>query len=328
MPPGRLVQASARIPAVEPFLVAYATSTLRPSIPMPPVPSAHASGEDSRFGMYGQYVLRAVPDDWIAGDDSAGDQSTKPGEKVGRILREEGIQTHVPYATRPTDPKAFPRFSPCRRRGGISLRRGDVAARVVVAIVVVGTLFVLPDGFVDRATALAWTQTSQTDFEAGVAWNVDTAGSPGDVTLIPSPTDWIKDAANPVFEGQSAWDFTSVFPGTILHDGATYRMWFDGQGSAVGIGVATSPDGRLWTEDPANPIFTGTLGWESGVVVEPTVLREANGTYSMWYRGGVTGAAEIGKAWSPDGLSWTRWAAPVLLRTAPWESSALFQPSV
>lgn len=178
-------------------------------------------------------------------------------------------------------------------------------------------LFILPTGFVGEATALTWTQSTQSEFESGMAWNVDTASSMGDVSLMPSQTDWIKYALNPVL--------TNAAVGSVVLEGSTYRLYFE-RGAAVHL--ATSPDGKTWTEDPGNPVFTAQLPWEMGSISEPNVVREIDGSYSMWYRGAFTGSGQIGHATSPDGVTWDRADTPVLSPSAGWESSGVFGPSV
>ena len=77
-----------------------------------------------------------------------------------------------------------------------------------------------------------------------------------------------------------AWDELVVRPGTVIHEGATYKMWYNGYSSAPGnpgrIGYAESPDGISWTKYEDNPVLDSgppaardslDVGWPSGVDV-------------------------------------------------------------
>lgn len=67
-------------------------------------------------------------------------------------------------------------------------------------------------------------------------------------------TTWIKHGSNPVIT--ESWDGGPAHAGTILLDGATYRMWLaGGMGPSQGIGYAESTDGVAWTMHPGNPVL-------------------------------------------------------------------------
>jgi predicted GH43/DUF377 family glycosyl hydrolase len=111
------------------------------------------------------------------------------------------------------------------------------------------------------------------------------------------------------------YDSLGVATPSVIKDGATYKMWFTGQGdnppaTAQAIGYAESQDGITWTRPFTTPVFTGQ-GPPSNdrFVAEPTVLKEGP-LYRMWYAGyrEVQGRqlGDIYYATSTDGVTWRR----------------------
>lgn len=116
---------------------------------------------------------------------------------------------------------------------------------------------------------------------------------------------------------------------TVLRTPDQYVLYYTPK--AVGIGMATSPDGISWTKhnDPtttkppfanSDPVFTaGTTGaWDSSFVM-PTVLYTDRG-WEMFYDGSSDGGNtwNLGYATSPDGITWNRFGdKPVM--TSPSE---------
>ena len=80
---------------------------------------------------------------------------------------------------------------------------------------------------------------------------------------------------------------------------------------------ATSPDGKIWTKHPINPVLSPTESWEGKVGV-PWAWKEGN-TWYMLYRGDnpSIGADATGLATSSDGINWVKHPLnPVLMSTA------------
>ena len=86
-----------------------------------------------------------------------------------------------------------------------------------------------------------------------------------------------------------------------------------------------------WVEHPQNPIITKSFGWESGIVLSPSVILH-NDTLKMWYTGSTSlfNPASIGYAWSLDGINWTKYNKnPVMKsRTNEWDNSGIAVPIV
>lgn len=121
---------------------------------------------------------------------------------------------------------------------------------------------------------------------------------------------------------------------SVIRDGDVYRMWFTNADSRdrTGIAQAESRDGTVWQvwKPPggADPVIDLTLAppsgaWDSPGIETAHVVRTPEGRYRLYYsgnrppEGSVTYA--IGMAESPDGVTWTRGAKPVLEPVYDWE---------
>jgi predicted GH43/DUF377 family glycosyl hydrolase len=93
----------------------------------------------------------------------------------------------------------------------------------------------------------------------------------------------------------------------ILDDGV-YKMWYTGETYSLAgwrIFHATSPDGITWTRQ-GMVMDLGFAGvYDSWGLAHVGVLKEMDGTYSMWYSGYDGSNYRILHATSSDGLSWT-----------------------
>lgn len=102
----------------------------------------------------------------------------------------------------------------------------------------------------------------------------------------------------------------------IVKRGSTYYLYCSclTEDRTTGyIGLATSPDGNVWTEHPSSPILSkGDVGsWESIRVQFPKITFK-DGTYYMLYSG-VGAYSDIGLATSTDGVQWGKYSGnPVL----------------
>jgi hypothetical protein len=136
---------------------------------------------------------------------------------------------------------------------------------------------------------------------------------------------WIKHAGNPLPSlapgPPGTFDDFGSNPGSVLFDGATYRMWctvIETNGPAADswrIGYATSPDGITWTKHPEPVVQITQPPWEEDLLFTPEVV-EIPGGYAMWYSSWERSPAilvRIGYAVSTDGVHWGKWSDnPVL----------------
>ena len=79
------------------------------------------------------------------------------------------------------------------------------------------------------------------------------------------------------------------------------------------VSAAFPPTDSSWTRSPAPgvPVLNASLSWEGACVCENVALYDAaRAEFVMFYRGGW-GTQMVGRATSPDGLSWEKHATPV-----------------
>ena len=129
-----------------------------------------------------------------------------------------------------------------------------------------------------------------------------------------------------------AWDSLLVGRPSVLHDGETFRMWFDGRRdlppgspsagvpksptSRRAVGLATSKDGLTWTRHPGNPVFGQDAG---GVDVE----RGGDG-YLMVYESHEGTRAATG----PDGVAWRDLGLIVARSGGPLDAAGQVTPAL
>jgi hypothetical protein len=124
----------------------------------------------------------------------------------------------------------------------------------------------------------------------------------------PDGVHWTKYDGNPVLDvGPSGgWDTTNVFYPYVLHNGGAYEMWYSGyNGSAYGIGHATSTNGVSWDRQPDNPVITtgAADSWDSKYVLASSVIAQC-GALKMWYTGrDASNVNRIGYAVSADAIT-------------------------
>jgi hypothetical protein len=130
------------------------------------------------------------------------------------------------------------------------------------------------------------------------------------------------------------WESTETAPGTVLFEGGVFKLWYHGGATSTAggtyspnesIGYATSPDGLTWTKYSGNPILShGTSGSFDLEAANPVVFNLGAlglGTgYRMYYTGSATGTSglSLAMATSPDGISWTKYAANPIIANARW----------
>ena len=217
--------------------------------------------------------------------------------------------------------------------------------------------------------------TSALTFASASAPQIGYASSPDGIT-------WTKYASNPVMKTDQSgdWDNLGVMTPSVIKNGSTYQMWYTGinvnavsletnlmgatsvsgietalvNGVNVAICYATSPDGYTWTKNFGPVLQKSSLStdWNGYGVFAPSVVLNADGTYSMWYTGGkgslstlfsylnktvtlnnlfLTGASTaIGCATSTNGTTWTQAASNPILNEGSgnaWDNSGVAFPS-
>ncbi|MDI6765617.1 MAG: beta-propeller fold lactonase family protein [Bacteroidota bacterium] len=113
-------------------------------------------------------------------------------------------------------------------------------------------------------------------------------------------------------------DFLRTWAPWIIKEGSTYRMWHSDYYIWVGgdwssyISHITSADGINWGNEQTVLTGSGDLSdYDDYCTDNPSVVREADGTYSMYYHVsqrpavGVSGHFNIVRATSADGINWS-----------------------
>jgi len=165
---------------------------------------------------------------------------------------------------------------------------------------------------------------------------------------------WIEVSEDPVFDGTDLGyvGVAALASSALVEDDGTWVLYFytwDSAGWPAGrskIGRATAPaPAGPWTADPQPVLFPGPEGsWDEFAVLAPTVIRTDTG-YEMYFSGRTRDQAMIGRATSPDGITWTKYddpdtstalytqSDPVLLPGNPqegnvWDQRNVMQPRV
>lgn len=141
---------------------------------------------------------------------------------------------------------------------------------------------------------------------------------------------WSAVGADPVF----TFDGGQVHTGLVIDDG-TWVVYFDsmsgkdeeGSHRSIGRASAPAPEGP-WTVDSGPVLEPGEAGaWDETAVFQPAAVGGPDG-YVMFYAGAGGAVSSIGRATSPDGITWTKDPAPVLVPNEEWEGEELTRPDV
>ena len=164
-------------------------------------------------------------------------------------------------------------------------------------------------------------------------------------------TTWYKYENNPVLQRDTVIanlpnDLIAISDPWVLFEDGVYKMWYTCGGLNYPpdtllrsrICYATSTDGINWEKYEDNPVmdvdYSGS--WDSSGVETVTIIIDndapATERYKMWYAGQYfnTYRYDIGYAYSPDGINWTKHPAPVMNvgSASEWDSGFLEGPSV
>lgn len=113
---------------------------------------------------------------------------------------------------------------------------------------------------------------------------------------------WEKCGRNPIFCANPEKEYEQARIGAcdVLREEDGYLMFYIGYRDihTACICAARSADGITgWERVPENPLVTPTPGaWDENSCYKPTVIREADGTYRLWYNGRSNDKEYVGYA--------------------------------
>jgi hypothetical protein len=111
----------------------------------------------------------------------------------------------------------------------------------------------------------------------------------------------------------------------VLKDGAEYKLYYSANDiqNFWRVGLAVSSDGLHWTKVPGRTVtgavldLGGTGTFDAACAYQPSVVKERDDLYRMWYRGcdqagpfGGPSRGTIGYAESNDGINWVKMPQP------------------
>jgi len=170
-----------------------------------------------------------------------------------------------------------------------------------------------------------------TDDTIWKGWGISGAGL-GYFTALSPYGPWTPDVGNPILSPTEAWESGALAHPWVIKESATsYKMLYTGGSVTVDaqIGLATSPDGIVWTKYALNPVLSPDAGepWRSVTVFCPCFTPMINGLYRLYFNGkfipgGMADYSMVGCANSSDLINWTMGVNnPILTATRVWEGT-------
>ncbi len=142
---------------------------------------------------------------------------------------------------------------------------------------------------------------------------------------------WHKEP-NPVFEGTSNWNYSSVSSSVIKNDSG-YYLYYSARAnfsSNYVIGVAYSKDGVKFEGNYDKPILSPTQNWESTSIYWPSIVSDGNQFVMVYMNGSGGTRSAFGIAKSNDGILWQKLTSnPIFSWTKyhnAWSSSEIAYP--
>jgi len=131
-------------------------------------------------------------------------------------------------------------------------------------------------------------------FKVGSNFNMLYAGFDGTHYKIGLATSsdgitWTKSSQNPILSpGPSGtWDEHSVITGALTEHDGTYYLMYIGQimPATESVGLATSPDGMVWSKYSGNPVFVPAApgNWDNRILYGSMIFKDS--LFHYWYSG-------------------------------------------
>lgn len=238
-------------------------------------------------------------------------------------LRDKRPSSHASFAA------IQPKLNRSRRLANVRFHALQLLAGLAAIAIVVGlgtaVLTLLQD---TRPPAL--TPTAPTPSPAITAPPLETTL---DFVLQPRP------ALSSAQTDTAEWPARLLHPGDVVWHNGRFHFFFngsDGWPAEIGIGYATSPDGRRWQPAATGPVFTGEgVAYTDFTILASSVLVEDDGTWVLYFhtinRDNSDLPGVIGRATAPAPTGpWTADPEPVFTpgpETA-WDGKNVSHPSV
>ena len=123
---------------------------------------------------------------------------------------------------------------------------------------------------------------------------------------IPSPVTGPATRGSVLAAG-SGWDAAGAWAPALVVTSGTFRLYYASSAGTANIGLATSPDGLVFTRNGANPLVGPAVSADAchaGGAGSPDVFRAGN-KWRMIYRGKNGSSVHLCTATSTDGVAWT-----------------------
>lgn len=181
------------------------------------------------------------------------------------------------------------------------------------------TTVAAPDILLDGALVHMWYAEQISKTPGG--WRIRHETSTDGISWTPDP----KAGAGLAPAKGTAWDSLAVTDPTVVKrpDGGGFYMWYTGTASVTGaqpaIGLASSPDGSIWTRVGTSALLSPQAGANDLANEDPAVVWDKTmQLYRMWYTNRAFGQSPtIRYAVSTDGKSWVPWSKGAVLTTGP-----------
>ena len=126
----------------------------------------------------------------------------------------------------------------------------------------------------------------------------------------------------------NVWDSHAVESGPVIKDENGYKMYYLGFADEYGywnIGLATSPDGIIWTKYPNPVVYADPMEYQ----IDPNDVIKIDETYYLYYTVRQYPYYEIRLATSTDGINFVKYSDnPIMIANENWEGSGVAVPSI
>ena len=139
----------------------------------------------------------------------------------------------------------------------------------------------------------------------------------------------IQQALNYNVEGN--WDLINLYTGlSVIKDGSIYKMWYVGSdGVDMRILYTNSSNGKNWNAPVQSLNYNVEGNWDSDFISDPSVIKDENNIYHMWFAGFDGSNYRILYTNSSEGITWTTPISALNYNVeGNWDTVSVATPSV